>query len=328
MDDKLKNKNFIQLYTDGYGLPALCTLLKEKSLAFNILMYFLYHMDLKNTVTHPLTQEDIGKVFHVKKQSVSVALKYLCDWHFIWLFSYSRKTNYYVINPNLYVINPNLFFKSYMFNKKSIPVLVDQSYLLSLSPYQMVKPDNLVRNLYFEKTKELFSMNKIQLDTYKHSKAIYYKPHTGRATYQNSNFTQLYKQALPALVTLTQESSVATRILLYLVAKMDNYNSTDVLTLSEIGLSCSSNLNQVSTSLKILLKHNFIYRYAYSSKLNCYIVNPQVFFKSTAPTKEKLLTDYQEFHSLPYEAPSSQEDNLYLQNKKLFKLNLLDLHHL
>lgn len=321
MDDKLKNKNFIQLYTDGYGLPALCTLLKEKSLAFNILMYFLYHMDLKNTVTHPLTQEDIGKVFHVKKQSVSVALKYLCDWHFIWLFSYSRKTNYYVINPNL-------FFKSYMFNKKSIPVLVDQSYLLSLSPYQMVKPDNLVRNLYFEKTKELFSMNKIQLDTYKHSKDIYYKPHTGRATYQNSNFTQLYKQALPALVTLTQESSVATRILLYLVAKMDNYNSTDVLTLSEIGLACSSNLNQVSTSLKILLKHNFIYRYAYSSKLNCYIVNPQVFFKSTAPTKEKLLTDYQEFHSLPYEAPSSQEDNLYLQNKKLFKLNLLDLHHL
>lgn len=321
MDDKLKNKNFIQLYTDGYGLPALCTLLKEKSLAFNILMYFLYHMDLKNTVTHPLTQEDIGKVFHVKKQSVSVALKYLCDWHFIWLFSYSRKTNYYVINPNL-------FFKSYMFNKKSIPVLVDQSYLLSLSPYQMVKPDNLVRNLYFEKTKELFSMNKIQLDTYKHSKDIYYKPHTGRATYQNSNFTQLYKQALPALVTLTQESSVATRILLYLVAKMDNYNSTDVLTLSEIGLACSSNLNQVSTSLKILLKHNFIYRYAYSSKLNCYVVNPQVFFKSTAPTKEKLLTDYQEFHSLPYEAPSSQEDNLYLQNKKLFKLNLLDLHHL
>lgn len=321
MDDKLKNKNFIQLYTDGYGLPALCTLLKEKSLAFNILMYFLYHMDLKNTVTHPLTQEDIGKVFHVKKQSVSVALKYLCDWHFIWLFSYSRKTNYYVINPNL-------FFKSYMFNKKSIPVLVDQSYLLSLSPYQMVKPDNLVRNLYFEKTKGLFSMNKIQLDTYKHSKDIYYKPHTGRATYQNSNFTQLYKQALPALVTLTQESSVATRILLYLVAKMDNYNSTDVLTLSEIGLACSSNLNQVSTSLKILLKHNFIYRYAYSSKLNCYIVNPQVFFKSTAPTKEKLLTDYQEFHSLPYEAPSSQEDNLYLQNKKLFKLNLLDLHHL
>lgn len=284
-------------------------------------MYFLYHMDLKNTVTHPLTQEDIGKVFHVKKQSVSVALKYLCDWHFIWLFSYSRKTNYYVINPNL-------FFKSYMFNKKSIPVLVDQSYLLSLSPYQMVKPDSLVRNLYFEKTKELFSMNKIQLDTYKHSKAIYYKPHTGRATYQNSNFTQLYKQALPALVTLTQESSVATRILLYLVAKMDNYNSTDVLTLSEIGLACSSNLNQVSTSLKILLKHNFIYRYAYSSKLNCYVVNPQVFFKSAAPTKEKLLTDYQKFHSLPYEAPSSQEDNLYLQNKKLFKLNLLDLHHL
>lgn len=278
-------------------------------------------MDLKNTVTHPLTQEDIGKVFHVKKQSVSVALKYLCDWHFIWLFSYSRKTNYYVINPNL-------FFKSYMFNKKSIPVLVDQSYLLSLSPYQMAKPDNLVRNLYFEKTKELFSMNKIQLDTYKHSKDIYYKPHTGRATYQNSNFTQLYKQALPALVTLTQESSVATRILLYLVAKMDNYNSTDVLTLSEIGLACSSNLNQVSTSLKILLKHNFIYRYAYSSKLNCYVVNPQVFFKSAAPTKEKLLTDYQKFHSLPYEAPSSQEDNLYLQNKKLFKLNLLDLHHL
>lgn len=321
MDDKLKNKNFIQLYTDGYGLPALCTLLKEKSLAFNILMYFLYHMDLKNTVTHPLTQEDIGKILHVKKQSVSVALKYLCDWHFIWLFSYSRKTNYYVINPNL-------FFKSYMFNKKSIPVLVDQSYLLSLSPYQMVKPDNLVRNLYFEKTKELFSMNKIQLDTYRHSKDIYYKPHTGRATYQNSNFTQLYKQALPALVTLTQESSVATKILLYLVTKMDNYNSTDVLTLSEIGLACSSNLNQVSTSLKILLKHNFIYRYAYSSKLNCYIVNPQVFFKSTAPTKEKLLTDYQEFHSLPYEAPSSQEDNLYLQNKKLFKLNLLDLHHL
>lgn len=321
MDDKLKNKNFIQLYTDGYGLPALCTLLKEKSLAFNILMYFLYHMDLKNTVTHPLTQEDIGKILHVKKQSVSVALKYLCDWHFIWLFSYSRKTNYYVINPNL-------FFKSYMFNKKSIPVLVDQSYLLSLSPYQMANPDNPVRNLYFEKTKELFSMNKIQLDTYKHSKAIYYKPHTGRATYQNSNFTQLYKQALPALVTLTQESSVATRILLYLVAKMDNYNSTDVLTLSEIGLACSSTLNQVSTSLKILLKHNFIYRYAYSSKLNCYIVNPQVFFKSTAPTKEKLLTDYQEFHSLPYEAPSSQEDNLYLQNKKLFKLNLLDLHHL
>ena len=321
MDDKLKNKNFIQLYTDGYGLPALCTLLKEKSLAFNILMYFLYHMDLKNTVTHPLTQEDIGKILHVKKQSVSVALKYLCDWHFIWLFSYSRKTNYYVINPNL-------FFKSYMFNKKSIPVLVDQSYLLSLSPYQMVKPDNLVRNLYFEKTKELFSMNKIQLDTYKHSKDIYYKPHTGRATYQNSNFTQLYKQALPALVTLTQESSVATKILLYLVTKMDNYNSTDVLTLSEIGLACSSNLNQVSTSLKILLKHNFIYRYAYSSKLNCYIVNPQVFFKSTAPTKEKLLTDYQEFYSLPYEAPSSQEDNLYLQNKKLFNLNLLDLHHL
>lgn len=321
MDGKLKNKNFIQLYTDGYGLPALCTLLKEKSLAFNILMYFLYHMDLKNTVTHPLTQEDIGKILHVKKQSVSVALKYLCDWHFIWLFSYSRKTNYYVINPNL-------FFKSYMFNKKSIPVLVDQSYLLSLSPYQMVKPDNLVRNLYFEKTKELFSMNKIQLDTYKHSKDIYYKPHTGRATYQNLNFTQLYKQALPALVTLTQESSVATKILLYLVTKMDNYNSTDVLTLSEIGLACSSNLNQVSTSLKILLKHNFIYRYAYSSKLNCYIVNPQVFFKSTAPTKEKLLTDYQEFHSLPYEAPSSQEDNLYLQNKKLFKLNLLDLHHL
>lgn len=321
MDDKLKNKNFIQLYTDGYGLPALCTLLKEKSLAFNILMYFLYHMDLKNTVTHPLTQEDIGKVFHVKKQSVSVALKYLCDWHFIWLFSYSRKTNYYVINPNL-------FFKSYMFNKKSIPVLVDQSYLLSLSPYQMVKPDNLVRNLYFEKTKELFSMNKIQLDTYKHSKDIYYKPHTGRATYQNSNFTQLYKQALPALVTLTQESSVATKILLYLVTKMDNYNSTDVLTLSEIGLACTSNLNQVSTSLKILLKHNFIYRYAYSSKLNCYVVNPQVFFKSAAPTKEKLLTDYQKFHSLPYEAPSSQEDNLYLQNKKLFKLNLLDLHHL
>lgn len=321
MDDKLKNKNFIQLYTDGYGLPALCTLLKEKSLAFNILMYFLYHMDLKNTVTHPLTQEDIGKILHVKKQSVSVALKYLCDWHFIWLFSYSRKTNYYVINPNL-------FFKSYMFNKKSIPVLVDQSYLLSLSPYQMVKPDNLVRNLYFEKTKELFSMNKIQLDTYKHSKDIYYKPHTGRATYQNSNFTQLYKQALPALVTLTQESSVATKILLYLVTKMDNYNSTDVLTLSEIGLACSSNLNQVSTSLKILLKHNFIYRYAYSSKLNCYIVNPQVFFKSTAPAKEKLLTDYQEFYSLPYEAPSSQEDNLYLQNKKLFKLNLLDLHHL
>lgn len=321
MDDKLKNKNFIQLYTDGYGLPALCTLLKEKSLAFNILMYFLYHMDLKNTVTHPLTQEDIGKILHVKKQSVSVALKYLCDWHFIWLFSYSRKTNYYVINPNL-------FFKSYMFNKKSIPVLVDQSYLLSLSPYQMVKPDNLVRNLYFEKTKELFSMNKIQLDTYKHSKDIYYKPHTGRATYQNSNFTQLYKQALPALVTLTQESSVATKILLYLVTKMDNYNSTDVLTLSEIGLACSSNLNQVSTSLKILLKHNFIYRYAYSSKLNCYIVNPQVFFKSTAPTKEKLLTDYQEFYSLPYEAPSSQKNNLYLQNKKLFKLNLLDLHHL
>lgn len=321
MDGKLKNKNFIQLYTDGYGLPALCTLLKEKSLAFNILMYFLYHMDLKNTVTHPLTQEDIGKILHVKKQSVSVALKYLCDWHFIWLFSYSRKTNYYVINPNL-------FFKSYMFNKKSIPVLVDQSYLLSLSPYQMVKPDNLVRNLYFEKTKELFSMNKIQLDTYKHSKDIYYKPHTGRATYQNLNFTQLYKQALPALVTLTQESAVATKILLYLVTKMDNYNSTDVLTLSEIGLACSSNLNQVSTSLKILLKHNFIYRYAYSSKLNCYIVNPQVFFKSTAPTKEKLLTDYQEFHSLPYEAPSSQEDNLYLQNKKLFKLNLLDLHHL
>lgn len=321
MDGKLKNKNFIQLYTDGYGLPALCTLLKEKSLAFNILMYFLYHMDLKNTVTHPLTQEDIGKILHVKKQSVSVALKYLCDWHFIWLFSYSRKTNYYVINPNL-------FFKSYMFNKKSIPVLVDQSYLLSLSPYQMVKPDNLIRNLYFEKTKELFSMNKIQLDTYKHSKDIYYKPHTGRATYQNSNFTQLYKQALPALVTLTQESSVATKILLYLVTKMDNYNSTDVLTLSEIGLACSSNLNQVSTSLKILLKHNFIYRYAYSSKLNCYIVNPQVFFKSTAPTKEKLLTDYQEFHSLPYEAPSSQENNLYLQNKKLFKLNLLDLHHL
>lgn len=284
-------------------------------------MYFLYHMDLKNTVTHPLTQEDIGKVFHVKKQSVSVALKYLCDWHFIWLFSYSRKTNYYVINPNL-------FFKSYMFNKKSIPVLVDQSYLLSLSPYQMVKPNSLVRNLYFEKTKELFSMNKIQLDTYKHSKAIYYKPHTGRATYQNSNFTQLYKQALPALVTLTQESSVATRILLYLVAKMDNYNSTDVLTLSEIGLACSSNLNQVSTSLKILLKHNFIYGYAYSSKLNCYVVNPQVFFKSATPTKEKLLTDYQEFHSLPYEAPSSQEDNLYLQNKKLFKLNLLDLHYL
>ena len=321
MDDKLKNKNFIQLYTDGYGLPALCTLLKEKSLAFNILMYFLYHMDLKNTVTHPLTQEDIGKILHVKKQSVSVALKYLCDWHFIWLFSYSRKTNYYVINPNL-------FFKSYMFNKKSIPVLVDQSYLLSLSPYQMVKPDNLVRNLYFEKTKELFSMNKIQLDTYKHAKDIYYKPHTGRATYQNSNFTQLYKQALPALVTLTQESSVATKILLYLVTKMDNYNSTDVLTLSEIGLACSSNLNQVSTSLKILLKHNFIYRYAYSSKLNCYIVNPQVFFKSTAPTKEKLLTDYQEFYSLPYEAPSSQKNNLYLQNKKLFKLNLLDLHHL
>lgn len=321
MDDKLKNKNFIQLYTDVYGLPALCTLLKEKSLAFNILMYFLYHMDLKNTVTHPLTQEDIGKVLHVKKQSVSVALKYLCDWHFIWLFSYSRKTNYYVINPNL-------FFKSYMFNKKSIPVLVDQSYLLSLSPYQMTKPDNLVRNLYFEKTKELFSMNKIQLDTYKHSKNIYYKPHTGRATYQNSNFTQLYKQALPALVTLTQESSVATRILLYLVAKMDNYNSTDVLTLSEIGLACSSNLNQVSTSLKILLKHNFIYRYTYSSKLNCYVVNPQVFFKSATPTKEKLLTDYQEFHSLPYEAPSSQEDNLYLQNKKLFKLNLLDLHYL
>lgn len=321
MDGKLKNKNFIQLYTDGYGLPALCTLLKEKSLAFNILMYFLYHMDLKNTVTHPLTQEDIGKILHVKKQSVSVALKYLCDWHFIWLFSYSRKTNYYVINPNL-------FFKSYMFNKKSIPVLVDQSYLLSLSPYQMTKPDNPVRNLYFEKTKELFSMNKIQLDTYKHSKAIYYKPHTGRATYQNSNFTQLYKQALPALVTLTQESSVATKILLYLVAKMDNYNSTDVLTLSEIGLACSSNLNQVSTSLKILLKHNFIYRYAYSSKLNCYVVNPQVFFKSAAPTKEKLLTDYQKFHSLPYEAPSSQEDNLYLQNKKLFKLNLLDLHHL
>ncbi|OXC08293.1 hypothetical protein AYP76_06430 [Ligilactobacillus agilis] len=321
MDDKLKNKNFIQLYTDGYGLPALCTLLKEKSLAFNILMYFLYHMDLKNTVTHPLTQEDIGKVLHVKKQSVSVALKYLCDWHFIWLFSYSRKTNYYVINPNL-------FFKSYMFNKKSIPVLVDQSYLLSLSPYQMTKPDNLVRNLYFEKTKELFSMNKIQLDTYKHSKDIYYKPHTGRATYQNSNFTQLYKQALPALVPLTQESSVATKILLYLVTKMDNYNSTDVLTLSEIGLACSSNLNQVSTSLKILLKHNFIYRYAYSSKLNCYIVNPQVFFKSTAPTKEKLLTDYQEFYSLPYEAPSSQKNNLYLQNKKLFKLNLLDLHHL
>ena len=215
-----------------------------------------------------------------------------------------------------------------MFNKKSIPVLVDQSYLLSLSPYQMVKPDNLVRNLYFEKTKELFSMNKIQLDTYKHSKDIYYKPHTGRATYQNLNFTQLYKQALPALVTLTQESAVATKILLYLVTKMDNYNSTDVLTLSKIGLACSSNLNQVSTSLKILLKHNFIYRYAYSSKLNCYIVNPQVFFKSTAPTKEKLLTDYQEFHSLPYEAPSSQEDNLYLQNKKLFKLNLLDLHHL
>lgn len=321
MDGKLKNKNFIQLYTDGYGLPALCTLLKEKSLAFNILMYFLYHMDLKNTVTHPLTQEDIGKILHVKKQSVSVALKYLCDWHFIWLFSYSRKTNYYVINPNL-------FFKSYMFNKKSIPVLVDQSYLLSLSPYQMTKPDNLVRNLYFEKTKELFSMNKIQLDTYKHSKNIYYKPHTGRATYQNSNFTQLYKQALPALVTLTQESSVATRILLYLVAKMDNYNSTDVLTLSEIGLACSSNLNQVSTSLKILLKHNFIYRYTYSSKLNCYVVNPQVFFKSATPTKEKLLTDYQEFHSLPYEAPSSQEDNLYLQNKKLFKLNLLDLHYL
>lgn len=278
-------------------------------------------MDLKNTVTHPLTQEDIGKILHVKKQSVSVALKYLCDWHFIWLFSYSRKTNYYVINPNL-------FFKSYMFNKKSIPVLVDQSYLLSLSPYQMAKPDNLVRNLYFEKTKELFSMNKIQLDTYKHSKAIYYKPHTGRATYQNSNFTQLYKQALPALVTLTQESSVTTKILLYLVAKMDNYNSTDVLTLSEIGLACSSNLNQVSTSLKILLKHNFIYRYAYSSKLNCYVVNPQVFFKSAAPTKENLLTDYQEFHSLPYEAPSSKEDNLYLQNKKLFKLNLLDLHHL
>lgn len=321
MDGKLKNKNFIQLYTDGYGLPALCTLLKEKSLAFNILMYFLYHMDLKNTVTHPLTQEDIGKILHVKKQSVSVALKYLCDWHFIWLFSYSRKTNYYVINPNL-------FFKSYMFNKKSIPVLVDQSYLLSLSPYQMAKPDNPVRNLYFEKTKELFSMNKIQLDTYKHSKAIYYKPHTGRATYQNSNFTQLYKQALPALVTLTQESSVATKILLYLVAKMDNYNSTDILTLSEIGLACSSNLNQVSTSLKILLKHNFIYRYAYSSKLNCYVVNPQVFFKSAAPTKEKLLTDYQKFHSLPYEAPSSQEDNLYLQNKELFKLNLLDLHHL
>ena len=321
MDDKLQNKNFIQLYTDGYGLPALCTLLKEKSLAFNILMYFLYHMDLKNTVTHPLTQEDIGKILHVKKQSVSVALKYLCDWHFIWLFSYSRKINYYVINPNL-------FFKSYMFNKKSIPVLVNQSYLLSLSPYQMTKPDNLVRNLYFEKTKELFSMNKIQLDTYKHSKIIQYKPHTGRATYQNSNFTQLYKQALPTLVTLTQESSVATRILLYLVAKMDNYNSTDVLTLSEIGLACSSNLNQVSTSLKILLKHNFIYRYAYSSKLNCYIVNPQVFFKSAAPTKEKLLTDYQEFHSLPYEAPSSQEDNLYLQNKKLIKLNLLDLHHL
>lgn len=321
MDDKLKNKNFIQLYTDGYGLPALCTLLKEKSLAFNILMYFLYHMDLKNTVTHPLTQEDIGKILHVKKQSVSVALKYLCDWHFIWLFSYSRKANYYVINPNL-------FFKSYMFNKKSIPVLVDQSYLLSLSPYQMTKPDSLVRNLYFEKTKGLFSMNKIQLDTYKRSKAVHYKPHAGRATYQNSNFTQLYKQALPALVTLTQESSVATRILLYLVAKMDNYNSTDVLTLSEIGLACSSNLNQVSNSLKILLKHNFIYRYAYSSKLNCYVVNPQAFFKSTAPTKEKLLTNYQEFHSLPYEAPSSQEDNLYLQNKKLFKLNLLDLHHL
>lgn len=321
MDGKLKNKNFIQLYTDGYGLPALCTLLKEKSLAFNILMYFLYHINLKNTVTHPLTQEDIGKILHVKKQSVSVALKYLCDWHFIWLFSYSRKTNYYVINPNL-------FFKSYMFNKKSIPVLVDQSYLLALSPYQMTKPDNLVRNLYFEKTKELFSMNKIQLDTYKHSKAIYYKPHTGRATYQNSNFTQLYKQVLPALVTLTQESSVATRILLYLVAKIDNYNSTDVLTLSEIGLACSSNLNQVSNSLKILLEHNFIYRYAYSSKLNCYVVNPQVFFKSASPTKEKLLTDYQEFHSLPYEAPSSQEDNLYLQNKKLFKLNLLDLHHL
>lgn len=305
----------------GYGLPALCTHLKEKSLAFNILMYFLYHINLKNTVTHPLTQEDIGKILHVKKQSVSVALKYLCDWHFIWLFSYSRKTNYYVINPNL-------FFKSYMFNKKSIPVLVDQSYLLALSPYQMTKPDNLVRNLYFEKTKELFSMNKIQLDTYKHSKAIYYKPHTGRATYQNSNFTQLYKQVLPALVTLTQESSVATRILLYLVAKIDNYNSTDVLTLSEIGLACSSNLNQVSNSLKILLEHNFIYRYAYSSKLNCYVVNPQVFFKSASPTKEKLLTDYQEFHSLPYEAPSSQEDNLYLQNKKLFKLNLLDLHHL
>lgn len=113
-------------------------------------MYFLYHMDLKNTVTHPLTQEDIGKILHVKKQSISVALKYLCDWHFIWLFSYSRKTNYYVINPNL-------FFKSYMFNKKSIPVLVNQSYLLSLSPYQITKPDNLVRNLYFEKTKELFS---------------------------------------------------------------------------------------------------------------------------------------------------------------------------
>ncbi|PLA77483.1 hypothetical protein CYR83_05040 [Ligilactobacillus agilis] len=70
MDDKLKNKNFIQLYTDGYGLPALCTLLKEKSLAFNILMYFLYHMDLKNTVTHPLTQEDILK--HLKNRYLKI----------------------------------------------------------------------------------------------------------------------------------------------------------------------------------------------------------------------------------------------------------------
>ena len=324
MPAQLKNKNFIQLYTDGAGIPALVTLAKEKSLAFKIFVYFLYHMNVKNTIIPAITQTDIGKIFNVKKQAVSQAINYLLKWNFIWFISRSYNTRYYVINPNI-------CFRSYMFNKERVPLPEENIALLSLIPYQQSTSNKYTKNLYFDKIKELFSMNKVQLYEYKETNTIFYKEHTGRKTYQNKNFIQLSNDSLPSLATLAIESITATRILLYLVTKMDQHNCTDALTTTEISLACKIAPYQINKALTTLINHHFIWDIKCTKNIKCYLVNPNVFFKDSALVRKEIFfhdKTNKSIQHLPYEMENSFMSKQYLETKRLFKIDLLNLQSL
>lgn len=138
---------------------------------------------------------------------------------------------------------------------------------------------------------------------------------------RNTNFYQLdRKDGLAAMATLAKESQIGMRILMYLAKRADSRNTTTEITYDELGKVFGVSKQNISKGISYLVDNYFIWKIRGNGGLTCYVINPNLLFRSYKPVRNQVPTPKNKGPlraTRPYEG---KENLLYERSKELFNM--------